>query len=152
MEVIREIEEGKTNKKLTARVKMQQEIEGETDDKESSIVDESMGSVTHIPKETGVDNSDTESMSMDGKEESGSNGDGDGKEWTGKNEDSKEESSDSEEESSDNSSGENNTDDRSEKSDVSMLDKTEGNGGEVEDESGTKFGIKERQRIRVRTK
>ena len=69
MKVIRDIEEGKSKKKLTARVKMQQEIEGETDDKEFSTDDETMSSVTHIPKETRVDNSDTESMSMDGKEE-----------------------------------------------------------------------------------
>ena len=62
---------------------MQQEIEGETDDKEYSTDDESMGSVTHIPKETGVDNSDTESILTDGKEENGSNGDGDGDESMG---------------------------------------------------------------------
>ena len=65
MKVIREIEESKSNsnkKTIASRVTMQQEINGETDDKESSTDDESMGSVTHIPKETGVNNSDTESM------------------------------------------------------------------------------------------
>ena len=56
---------------------MQQEIEGETDDKEYNTDDESMGSGTRIPKETGVNNSDIESMLTDGKEENGSNGDGD---------------------------------------------------------------------------
>ena len=45
--------------KRRARIKLQQEIKGETDDKEFSTDDESMSSVTHIPKETGVDNSDT---------------------------------------------------------------------------------------------
>ena len=39
-----------------------------------------MGGGTHIPKGTGVDNSDTESMLTEGKEENGSNGDGCGDE------------------------------------------------------------------------
>ena len=77
MNAIREIEESNSNKKTTARVIMQQEIEGETDGKGYSTDDESMGSATHIQKTTGVDNSDTESMLTDKKEENGSNGDGD---------------------------------------------------------------------------
>ena len=59
MKTIREIEESKINKKTVARVTMQQEIKDETDDKECSTDDESMGSVPHIPMATGVDNSDT---------------------------------------------------------------------------------------------
>ena len=75
MKAIREIEESKSNKKTTARVTIQQEIEGETDDKEYSTDNdnESMGSVTHIPKATGGDNSDTDAMLTDGKEVNGSN-------------------------------------------------------------------------------
>ena len=80
MKMIKEIEESKINKKTTERVTMQQAIEGETDDKEYNTDDESMGSGTQIPKETGVNNSDTESMLTDGKEEDGSNGDGCGDE------------------------------------------------------------------------
>ena len=123
MKMIREIEESKNNKKITARVTMQQEIKDETDDKEFSTDNESMGSVTHIPKATGVNNSDTdtESMLIDRKEESESNGDenesmgstdeeilkieekareskeeDDEEEWKENNKDSEDESSDSE--------------------------------------------------------
>ena len=48
-----------------------QEIEQyEMDDNELSNDDDSMGSVSHIPKETGINNSDAESMSMDGNDNS----------------------------------------------------------------------------------
>ena len=42
-----------------------QEIEDKIGDNEFNNDDESMGSVTHIPTETGVNNNDTELMSMD---------------------------------------------------------------------------------------
>ena len=77
---IRGIEERKMNKETAARATRQQEIEDETDDKEYNTDDKSMGGGTDIPKGTGVDNSDIESMSTDGKEENRSNGDGCGDE------------------------------------------------------------------------
>ena len=55
---------------------MQPSIEGDTDDNRYSTDDKSMGSGTHIPKETGVDNSDAESILIDRKEENEIFGDG----------------------------------------------------------------------------
>ena len=60
MKTIQEIEESKINKNMAARVTRQQEIEGDTDDKEYSTHDENMGSESHILKEAGVNNSDIE--------------------------------------------------------------------------------------------
>ena len=68
MKTIQKIKEIKINKKTTAKVTIQQEIESETDDKEYSTDDESMGSLAHIPQATGVNNSDTESILSDGRE------------------------------------------------------------------------------------
>ena len=52
-----------------------QEIENKMNDNEFSNDDESIGSVTHIPTETGVNNSDAESMSMDGNDNGNNNED-----------------------------------------------------------------------------
>ena len=68
-------EQEKSKKKRAASVKMQK-TEDEMDNNEFSNGDERMSSVTHIPKETGVNNSDTESMLIDGKDENKSDGDG----------------------------------------------------------------------------
>ena len=69
-------EQGKSKKKRAARVKMQK-IKDEMEDNEVSNEDESMNSLTHIPKEIGVNNSDAESISTDGND--GNRSDGDGK-------------------------------------------------------------------------
>ena len=76
MKMIQKIEKVESKKKLTVRVKMQQDIESGTNDKEFSNDDKSMSSVTNIPNVTGDNNKDTESMSIDKNEESESNGDG----------------------------------------------------------------------------
>ena len=55
--------------KIVEHCQQCQEIEDKMEDNEFSNDDESMSSVTHIPKETGVNNSDVESMSIDGKDE-----------------------------------------------------------------------------------
>ena len=54
-----------TEVKIEKHCQQCQEIEDKMDDNEFSNDDESMGSVTHIPTETGVNNCDAELMSMD---------------------------------------------------------------------------------------
>ena len=73
---IRGIEERKINKETAARATGQQEIEDEMADKEHNTDEECMSGGTDIPKGTGVDNSDIESMTTDRTEENGSNRDG----------------------------------------------------------------------------
>ena len=138
MKVIREIEESKSNsnkKTIASRVTMQQEIKGETDDKEYNNDDESMGNGTHIPKETGVDNSDTESMSTDGKEENGSNGDRCGDESMGSTDEEilniEEKARDNKEEDDEEEYEENNDDRDDESSDNEEEDSEEENNDET---------------------